>query len=290
MMYTLNPIGAFAKEVEGLSLWETQDELTIARLADIWSRHGVLVFRRQVLSETELVAFSCSFGDPDVIVREDWSSSHTPEVIQISNMKNYHGQSIGGLGAGELDWHTDQSYMIAPATGSILYMVEMPPEPPLTYWANLQLAYAALPEHRKDEINDLHVVYDYSVRQSTYDDEPEMPAEMRRKTPPVTHPLVNRHPQTGYPALYLDPTTAAGIKGWSDTQSKTLLDELVTHATHADFVYAHKWQIGDVVMWDNGFLMHRRDAFDAAHNRLLKRTTLKLPPDRHIVPPGKPVT
>ena len=76
-MYTLNPIGAFAKEVEGLSLWETQDELTIARLADIWSRHGVLVFRRQVLSETELVDFSRSFGDPDVIVREDWSSSHT---------------------------------------------------------------------------------------------------------------------------------------------------------------------------------------------------------------------
>ena len=185
MMYTLNPIGAFAKEVEGLSLWETQDELTIARLADIWSRHGVLVFRRQVLSETELVAFSRSYGDPDVIVREDWSSSHTPEVIQISNMKNYHGQSIGGLGAGELGWHTDQSYMIAPATGSILYMVEMPPEPPLTYWANLQLAYAALPEHRKDEINDLHVVYDYSVRQSTYDDESEMPSEMRRKTPPV---------------------------------------------------------------------------------------------------------
>ena len=96
-MYTLNPIGAFAKEVEGLSLWETQDELTIARLADIWSRHGVLVFRRQVLSETELVDFSCSFGDPDVIVREDWSSSHTPEVIQISNMKNYHGQSIAAL-------------------------------------------------------------------------------------------------------------------------------------------------------------------------------------------------
>ena len=68
-MYTLNPIGAFAKEVEGLSLWETQDELTIARLADIWSRHGVLVFRRQVLSETELVDFSRRFGAPDVIVR-----------------------------------------------------------------------------------------------------------------------------------------------------------------------------------------------------------------------------
>ena len=290
LMYTLSPIGAFAKEVKGLSLWEMEDELTIARLDDVWSRHGVLVFRRQVLSEAELVDFSRSFGDPEVIVRDDWSSNHTPEVIQISNMKNYHGQPIGGLGVGELDWHTDQSYMIEPATGSILYMVEMPPQAPLTYWANLQLAYAALPEHKKEEINDLQVIYDYSVRQSTYDDEPKMPAEIRHKTPPVTHPLVNRHPQTGYPSLYLDPTTAAGIKGWHNTQSKTLLDELVTHVTQTNFIYTHDWQIGDVVMWDNGFLMHRRDAFDAAHNRLLKRTTLKLSPDRHLVPTGNPVT
>ena len=290
LMYTLSPIGAFAKEVKGLSLWEMQDELTIARLDDVWSRHGVLVFRRQVLSEKDLVDFSRSFGDPEVIVRDDWSSSHTPEVIQISNMKNYHGQSIGGLGVGELDWHTDQSYMNEPATGSILYMVEMPPQAPLTYWANLQLAYAALPEHKKEEINDLQVIYDYSIRQSTYDDEPKLPAEIRHKTPPVTHPLVNRHPQTGYQSLYLDPTTAAGIKGWHNTQSKTLLDELVAHVTQANFIYTHDWQIGDVVMWDNGFLMHRRDAFDAAHNRLLKRTTLKLSPDRHLVPTGNPVT
>ena len=148
-MYSVRSTGTFAREVEGLALWMSLDDLTIARLADSWSRYGLLFFRRQVLSEAELVTFSNRFGEPDVIVREDWASTATPQVIQISNMKNYHGKSIGGLGVGELDWHTDQSYMIAPATGSVLYMVEMPSVPPVTYWANLQLAYDSLPKAKQ---------------------------------------------------------------------------------------------------------------------------------------------
>ena len=285
-MYSSRPVGTFAREVSELSLWESLDDLTVARLADSWSRHGLLFFRRQALSEAELLKFSTYFGDPDVIVREDWASTTTPQVIQISNMKNYQGESIGGLGVGELDWHTDQSYMQAPATGSVLYMVEMPNAPPVTYWANLQLAYDGLPKSKQDEIDGLNVVYDYGLRQSTYDDEPRMPEELRRKTPAVTHPLVNVHPQTGMASLYLDPTTAAGIEGMSSSAGRELLLELTEHATQPAFVYAHHWQIGDVVMWDNGFLMHRRDAFDPDENRLLKRTTLRLPADRLLVPSG----
>ncbi|MBE90563.1 MAG: hypothetical protein CMM76_14125 [Rhodospirillaceae bacterium] len=286
MTLSIKAIGSFARKVEGLRLWESVDDLTIARLADVWSRHGVLIFRRQSITEDELVAFSERFGDPNVIVREDWKSENRSEVIQITNMKDYHGNSIGGLGAGELDWHTDQSYVKEPATGSILYMVEMPKDPPATYWANLQLAYDALDSRMKERIDNLIVVYDYFVRQSTYDDEPEMSDELRQRTPAVTHPLVNTHPETGNKSMYLDPTTAAGVQGWEAEASENLLQELVAHATQSKFVYAHEWQIGDIVMWDNGFLMHRRDAFQPTKNRLLKRTTLRLPPDSHIVPKG----
>lgn len=286
MPISMKAIGSFAREVEGVRLWEPLDELTIARLADAWSRYGVLIIRRQSISEDELVAFSERFGDPNVIVREDWKSENRPEVIQITNMKDYHGNSIGGLGAGELDWHTDQSYVTEPATGSVLYMVEMPKDPPVTYWANLQLAYDALDRRMKERIDSLNVVYDYLVRQSTYDDEPEMSDELRQRTPAVTHPLVNTHPGTGNRSLYLDPTTAAGIEGWEAEAGQDLLQELAAHATRSEFVYAHHWQIGDVVMWDNGFLMHRRDSFEPTKNRLLKRTTLRLPGERHIVPTG----
>ncbi len=286
MTLSIKAIGSFARKVEGLWLWESVDDLTIARLADVWSRHGVLIFRRQSISEDELVAFSERFGDLNIIVREDWKSENRSEVIQITNMRDYHGNSIGGLGAGELDWHTDQSYVKEPATGSILYMVEMPKDPPVTYWANLQLAYDALDLRMKERIDNLNVVYDYFLRQSTYDDEPKMADELRQRTPTVTHPLVNTHPETGNKSMYLDPTTAAGVQGWEAEASDNLLQELVAHATQSKFVYAHEWQIGDVVMWDNGFLMHRRDAFQPTKNRLLKRTTLRLPPDSHIVPKG----
>jgi taurine dioxygenase len=286
MVAELKALKPFAMAVENVRIWEGLDDCAVAQLAEAWTRHGLLVFRRQSISEDELVDFSNLFGHADLIVREDWKSDNRPEVIQISNMKDSSGNSIGGLGAGELNWHTDQSYVVEPATGSILYMVEMPRTPPVTYWANLQLAYDALDEQTKTRIEGLQVIYDYLVRQSTYDDEAKMSAELRRATPLVTHPLVNTHPLSGDRSLYLDPSTAAGIEGLSEAQGRALIDELTQHATQPEFVYAHQWQIGDVVMWDNGLLMHRRDAFDAAYNRLLKRTTLRLPTARHIVPPG----
>ena len=276
----------FGQEITGIQCWHPLSEPLDAQIAHVWSRDGLILLRRQALSETELVNFCAPLGKAEIIVREDWRSDNRPEVIRISNIKDQHGRSVGGLGAGELDWHTDQSYVVKPATGSVLYMVEMPAVPPRTYWANLQLAYAALDDERKAQIDGLNVVYDYLVRQSTYDDEPQMSAELRRKTPPVTHPLVNSHPLTGEKALYLDPTTASGIEGMEPTAAKQLLGELCDHATQDAFVYAHDWQIGDVVMWDNGFLMHRRDSFEPTGLRLLKRLTLNLPATRHIVPEG----
>ncbi|MBT6274604.1 MAG: hypothetical protein HOI95_10780, partial [Chromatiales bacterium] len=144
MTIELRPLAPFGVEVVGMRLWEAADANLVQELTQAWSAHGLLIFRRQALSEDELVAFSSQFGEAAIIVREDWQSQNRPEVTHISNMKNYHGRSIGGLGVGELDWHTDQSYMVQPATGSILYMVEMPKEAPTTYWANLQLAYAGL--------------------------------------------------------------------------------------------------------------------------------------------------
>lgn len=285
MGFEIAPIdGGFVFEVRGVALWEPLDAATVERLSDAWSTRGVLVFRRQALSEEELVRFSRYFGEPDVIVRSDWQSTNRPEVVQISNMKDYHGRSIGGLGAGELGWHSDQSYVADPATGSVLYMVEMPRDGANTYWANLQLAYDALPRETRDRIEGLYVVYDYLARQSTYDDEAPMSSELRRQTPPVAHPLVNEHPTTGKRALYLDPTTAVGIRGLPEGEGRALLDELNAHATRPEFVYTHRWQAGDLIMWDNGFLLHRRDPFDPDQNRLLKRTTLRLSPARHIVP------
>ena len=111
-------------------------------------------------------------------------------------------------------------------------------------------------------------------------------AEAKRKTPPVVHPLVHTHPVTGRNALYLDSTTTVAIEGMDDAAGTALLDEIYAFATQPRFVYRHDWQVGDVVMWDNGFTMHRREPFDPEARRLMKRTTIYLSRERHIVPEG----
>lgn len=275
---------SFAHFVEGVELWRGLQQSQVQKIAELWSQHGLVIFRRQSLTEEELVEFSRGFGEPEQIVRKDWAAQTAPEVILISNLRNGSGQPVGGLGSGELGWHSDQSYVLNPATGSILYMVEMPPNGGRTFWANLALAYQALPNGTKQKVADLRVTYDYAARLSTYEGEPPMTKELRQKTPIVTHPLVHFHPVTGAPSLYMDPTTMTEVVGMTEIDGRQLIDELTAHVTKPEFIYSHDWQVGDVVMWDNGFLLHRRDPFDNDSLRLLKRTTLKLPADRHIVP------
>jgi taurine dioxygenase len=285
MHLALQPQGSsFVAEVASIRLWEPLDQAVVDELDELWSTRGVLVFRRQALSEDELVAFSRRFGEPERIVRQDWTSEHCPEVIRISNLRNQAGDPIGGLGSGELAWHSDQSYMAHPATGSVLYMVEKPRQGGHTYWANLRLAYEALSPDMQTRLDDQVAIFSYAKRQAGYDEDAPLAESVRRQTPDVRHALVNAHPLTGTKSLYLDPSAMVGIEGMSESEGRQLLDILSAHATQPAFVYRHEWQIGDVVMWDNGFMLHRRDPYDASQSRLLKRTTIRLSPSRHTVP------
>jgi alpha-ketoglutarate-dependent taurine dioxygenase len=279
--------GGVACEVLGLHLWEPLDGETADQLRNLWARHPVLVFRRQALSERELAQFSANFGPLERVVRTEWASPIVPEIGLISNLKDGQARPIGGLGDGELQWHSDQSYMLNPATGAALYTVELPPEGGVTSWVDLSGAYAALPEGLKDVIEDRRGVFSYVKRLAGYQGvDRVISAEAQRKTPPIFHPLVHTNPATGRKTLYLDSTTTVGIEGMDDATGSALLDEIYEFATRSDFIYRHNWQVGDVVMWDNGMTMHRREPFDPAARRLMKRTTIFLSHERHIVPKG----
>src|SRR5215472_11905250 len=159
------PIGnSFAQEVLGLRLWERLDESTAEELRELWARHPVLLFRRQALSERELADFSALFGPLERVVRTEWASPVVPEIGLISNLRDGQGNPIGGLGDGELQWHSDQSYMGNPATGAMLYAVEVPPEGGTTSWLDLSAAYEGLSERRKRQIEGGRGVFDYVKR------------------------------------------------------------------------------------------------------------------------------
>jgi taurine dioxygenase len=281
---------AFAREVSGVQLWRGLAPADLERIRAAWAEAGVLVFRRQALSEQELVHFSGYFGTPQVVHRRDWVSPEHPEVILISNLCDRAGNTLGLAGTGELDWHTDQSYLLRPTTGAVLYGVEIPNDGGgRTWWAHLRRAYAALPAELKAALAGKRAVFDYLRRWSTGYEEGarSLTEEMRQQTPPVTHALVQVHPVTGGKSLYLDPWTMTGIVGMEPAAARDLLQRVQECATYPEFTYAHQWQVGDVVMWDNGFMLHRREAYNPTQRRFHKRTTIALSPARHIVPRGE---
>ena len=243
---------------------------------------------RQALSEREIADFSALFGPLERVVRTEWASAVVPEVGILSHLRDGNGSPIGGLGDGELQWHSDQSYMMHPATGAGLYAAEIAQQGGTTYWTNLQLAYDALPERLKRAVQHREAIFDYTKRVSSYQGKDQVLSEAtKKKTPPVLHPLVHVHPVTQHKALYLDATTMVGVVGMAPAEAEALLAELVVHAGQPQFVYRHAWQVGDQLVWDNGFTQHRRDAFPATERRIMKRTTMFLAPEQHIVPESR---
>ncbi len=278
---------SLACEVVGLRLWEAPDPETVAVLRELWARWGVLVFRRQALGEAELAAFCALFGPLERTVRTDWASPVVPEIGVISNLKDGQGRPIGGLGDGEIEWHSDQSYMMHPATGAALYALELPPAGGTTSWVDLRAAHAGLPERLRRAVEGRRAVFSYVKRLAGYQGvDRVISQEAQRKTPPVAHTLTHRHPLTGEKALYLDSTTTIGIAGMEQAAGAALLNEIYEEAVRPEYVYTHHWQVGDLLLWDNGFTMHRREPFDPTARRLMKRTTMILDPSRHIVPEG----
>jgi len=275
----------FAAEVKGLRLWEPLAADEVDRLRNLFAEHGVLVIRRQSLSGHEYADFCALFGALERTVRTDWASRVRPEISLITNLRGSNGNPLGGLGDGEVEWHSDQAYMANPATGAGLHAVEIPGDGGRTFWANLIAAYEALPERLKQAVEGKSALFRYQKRLDMYKDaDRKLSEEGRKRTPDVLHPLVHTHPRTGKKALYLDPTTSIGIVGMPEAEGNALLGELAAHSVRPEFVYAHNWQVGDVVLWSNGFLLHRREPFPAADRRLMKRATMHLPAALHIIP------
>src|SRR5437762_5252841 len=168
-----------AREVVGLRLWERLEEATVAELRALYAQFGVLVFRRQALSEAELAAFCALFGPLERTVRSDWASPAVPEVTVLSNLKDGFGHPIGGLGDGELQWHSDQSYMVKPATGAALYALELPPDGGETFWVDLRAAYAAMPRRLRARLSGQRGIFDSPSASPATDGKPTRTSRRR---------------------------------------------------------------------------------------------------------------
>ena len=160
----IEPIGdSFANEVHDLPLWKTIGVVEADAIRDSFRRSGVLVFRRQSLSEEELLGFGKMVGMPDLYAEAGWLSD-VPEVILLSNLRDQEGAILGGLANRALTWHTDQSYYAKPVTGCFLYAVELPAEGGETSWSSLYRAYDTLPSALRKAVNGAIGTFSFAAR------------------------------------------------------------------------------------------------------------------------------
>jgi taurine dioxygenase len=264
-----------------------------------WLQHHVIRFRGLDFTDGDLVAFSRNFGqyqpsspNPNPAARDDLDKTATkkrvvqappderyPEISVVSNIID-DGVALGTLGDGELVWHSDQSSFPAPPSATMLYAIEVPVGQGQTGFLNAHLAYDALPESTRSRVGAMRLKHDSSFDSAGYLRPGLAPVTDVRTSPGLSHPLVCTHPESGRNSLFLGRRPHAYIEGLSIQESEALLDELWAHIAQDRFVWWQEWEPGDLIIWDNRSVMHRRDAFDPRARRLLHRVMIKGTPPR----------
>lgn len=278
----LHPL--FAAEIKGADLSRDIDMPTQRAIEQAMDEYAVCVLPEQDLDDDRQIAFARRYGPlenaaavatqvkPGVVNKR---IRHT-EIFDVSNLDE-NGNIMRSddarwryRQANEL-WHTDSSFRQKSASWSMLHARIVPPSGGDTYFADTRAAYDALPEAMKRKLDGL--VAEHSIWHSRGQRGGYVPSEQERASrPPAQHPLVRRHPGSG--RLYIA-SHASHILGWPQDDGKALLDELMAFATAPRFVYAHKWQVGDLVIWDNRCTMHRASQFESdEHVREMRRTTV----------------
>jgi len=273
----VRPTGAaLGADIEGVDLAGSLSPETMATIKQAWGDHLVLRFRGQHLTDDDLMRFSRQFGELDwAPVAATNDAPEGREYIMIVSNVVENGIAIGQLGAYEALWHTDMSYIAEPPMASALYSLEAPPSGGDTGFCNMYLALETLPVELRREVEGKVCRHDASRNSAGELRRGYVDAPDASQTIGADHPIVRIHPATGRKALFLGRRRNAYIPGLSLADSEALLDALWAHATRDEFTWYQQWRVGDLILWDNRSVMHRRDAFDPAARRVMHRTQIK---------------
>ena len=266
---------SFFAEVVGIDCSRGLEAADFERLKAAHLEHGVLVLRNQMLSPEQHIAFSRRFGSLLVHSMSQFNLAGHPEILLVSNDKHPDGRPVGIADAGRY-WHTDMSYRSEPALGSMLYARAIPSEGGDTSFCDMTAAYEALEPAMQQRLEGLRAVHYFSARwerEARQGLRPPQTQEERDRNPPVSHPMVRTHPETGRRALYAGGFTIS-IEGMPDAEAVELLDWVERWATQPRFVHRHAWRLHDVVFWDNRCAMHLASNYPETMRRHMHRTTI----------------
>ena len=285
MTITIRPIDPvnrpdFAGEIDGIDLSSATSAQDIAAVVEGMDRFAVLVFRDQHIDDEQQLAFSRHFGpleQANAFSRRPDDRFLGAEVADISNL-GPNDEVLARddrrrlFGLGNLLWHSDSSFKPTPAKYSLLHARIIPDKGGNTEFADMRAAYDALDDETKTLCRDLVCMHSQIYARGTLGFN-EWTEDERQRNAPVPQRLVRRHPGSGRRSLFLS-SHAGDIVGWPVPEARAFLRDLNEHATQRQFVYAHKWRVGDLVMWDNRAMMHRGRRYDPNVVRELHRTTV----------------
>jgi taurine dioxygenase len=266
--------GSAGAYVSGLDLSQSLDTEQVAGLRKALTGHLVVALPDQHLSLDDLERLTDQLGGRDVtpFVKP---LADRPYVIRILKKPN---ETLNFANA----WHTDLSYLPAPPSYTLLYCLDAPPNGGDTIWANQYMAFETLSPGLRETLLGLNAVHSAGM---AYGDGGYLDGVKHLMSTPIepskearreeTHPVVIAHPDTGKPALYVNPVYTTRIEGWSNAESQGLLSHLYKHAVNENFTWRLRWTKGMLAIWDNRSTQHFAMNDYHGHRREMVRTSVK---------------
>lgn len=281
MAITVVPVtDTFIAEIGDIDLSRPLPAEDVEAVKQAFWKYSVLIFPEQKLEAEQHLDFAKLFGplETSIMLYGDAPVRLRPEIADVSNLN--HKDEIWGKESrlrmfqlGNRLWHTDSSFKRLPALCSLLYAKSIPPVGGHTEFADQRAGYDALPDTMKRKLEGLVAEHCIAYSRARLGFTQFVDSE-KMNLPPVPQMLVRTIPQNGRKSLYVA-SHAGRIRGMGEEEGKALIDELIAHTTQRQFVYTHRWRVGDLVMWDNRCTMHRgKDFDDLRYRRDMQRATV----------------
>lgn len=271
----------FVATVSGLDLSQPLEDQAVKAIEEAMDEYAVLIFPAQTLDNAQHESFAINFGEVEIAPQTFDTGRRRLDTTRLNDISNLDvdGNILAAddrkrmFNLGNRLWHSDSSFKTVPAKYSLLYAHSVPPSGGETEFADMRAAWDCLPEDIQNKILNLEV--DHSL---LYSREllgfTEFNEDERNRCKPVRHPLVRTHPGSGRKSIFLS-SHIGRVAGLRVPEGKELIRDLIEHATQREFVYRHRWAVGDLVMWDNRCTMHRGRPFDdLKYPRDMRRVTL----------------
>jgi len=261
-------------EISGIDFDEDLSDELFREVYRAFVRYQVLLFSPGDLPPARQVAFARRFGEVQIHVMNQYHADGFPELYRLSNLDEHGNPNGRHPDKGTLAWHTDGSWSRVTGQATLIYGEVMPETGGETHFCDMYGAYDRLDAAWKARIAGLRAVHNLDFSRTRRHGEDPMSEEQRRAKPPVDHPIVRRHPDTGRKCIFLG-DHAEYIVGMSYDEGRALIEELNQLAVHSDLTYEHRWKPGELIVWDNRCAMHRATAYDpATQRRVIRRCTV----------------